>query len=239
MDQLKGILETLSKHLTQSDPFVPEDFHVLLIWIAVAAIVFSPRVNTYSGILVTVFHEAGHALSALLIGGRLQGIRIHLDHSGTTTSAAPDNLLARLWTGWWGYPFPALVGLCYLWATREGWTGAALITTLLVMSLFFLHSRNIVALASIGATAWATWWALDNWSSSTLSAPLYCLGAFLLIGSIQGLINLVAAHQRGETENSDAAILSREAIPLPSFVWILSFAEFIAWCGVAAFNLQF
>lgn len=37
-------------------------------------------------ILTTVVHEAGHAVVAMLVGRRLQGIRLHSDTSGLTVS---------------------------------------------------------------------------------------------------------------------------------------------------------
>ena len=41
----------------------------------------------YTRMLVTITHEGGHAVAALLAGRRLQGIRLHSDTSGLTVSS--------------------------------------------------------------------------------------------------------------------------------------------------------
>ena len=45
--------------------------------------------------IVTIVHEAGHALVAVLVGRRLQGIRLHSDTSGVRCRAASRR--ARAW----------------------------------------------------------------------------------------------------------------------------------------------
>ena len=60
---------------------------------------------------VTVVHEAGHAVVAVLVGRRLSGIKLHSDTSGVTLSRGKPSgpgMVAMLAAG---YLAPALLGL--------------------------------------------------------------------------------------------------------------------------------
>ena len=49
-------------------------------------LVLHPTLWRVSRVLVTITHEGGHAVAAVLAGRRLQGIRVHSDTSGLTVS---------------------------------------------------------------------------------------------------------------------------------------------------------
>ena len=54
--------------------------------LALAVVVYRPTWR-WSRNVITIAHEGGHAVVALLSGRRLQGIRLHSDTSGLTVSA--------------------------------------------------------------------------------------------------------------------------------------------------------
>lgn len=58
----------------------------LLLGVAALVITWSPLGHRLVRHLVTLVHEAGHAAVALLVGRRLDGIRLHADTSGVTLS---------------------------------------------------------------------------------------------------------------------------------------------------------
>ncbi len=66
----------------------PRRAAVVALTAAVALVlVLSRAVWPYTRMLVTITHEGGHAVAALLAGRRLQGIRLHSDTSGLTVSS--------------------------------------------------------------------------------------------------------------------------------------------------------
>ena len=65
---------------------VPDRGTVLLVAIAALALVLVPRTWPATRQIVTISHEGGHALAAVVTGRRLAGIRLHSDTSGLTLS---------------------------------------------------------------------------------------------------------------------------------------------------------
>jgi hypothetical protein len=61
--------------------------------------------------VVTIVHEGGHAVTALLTGRRLTGIRLHSDTSGLTLSVGKPRGPGMVATAAAGYLSPSLVGL--------------------------------------------------------------------------------------------------------------------------------
>jgi len=81
----------------------PEPPHLSLVVVGAAlvalAVVATPATWRWSRHVITIAHEGGHALVALLSGRRLQGIRLHSDTSGLTVSRGkprgPGNAACR------------------------------------------------------------------------------------------------------------------------------------------------
>lgn len=199
------------------------DFTVLFIIITVAAaLVWLPKVWRWTGYVETVVHEAGHALAALMVGSRLHGVKIRWDHSGETVSSGSKFLPFRVWTTFWGYPFPALLGALYIWSCF-GYQGVALTFTLILMIILFFQIRSIMAFVTITGmllTVAGIWYFFPpEW----ISTMLYGFGWFLIFGGINSLFNLTKHHLNGNTENSDAQHLQKMVLIVPSLVWLILF----------------
>ncbi|HET9348709.1 MAG TPA: M50 family metallopeptidase, partial [Arthrobacter sp.] len=125
----------------------------LVILLAVALSL--PRVTwRYFGLLATVTHELGHAFAALMTGQRLGGIHLRLDHSGTTTTFS-RRPLAAVWSTFWGYPVPAVVGAAMVWSGFNGWGPAAMSLGTLILLASFLFIRNGIGLLITAAAVLA------------------------------------------------------------------------------------
>ncbi len=61
--------------------------------------------------VVTIAHEGGHAMVAVLAGRGLTGIRLHADTSGLTVSTGARRGPGLVFTFLGGYPAPSLLGL--------------------------------------------------------------------------------------------------------------------------------
>lgn len=198
----------------------------------VAALLVLPRaVWAYSGLVVTVVHELGHGLAGLLTGRRVVGIRISGDHAGLTTSTGTR--ASAPFSTFFGYPAPAIYGAALVAAALWGRAGSALALSLLVLVVSLVFMRGaltwltvlIVLALGIGALGWLP----GAWLSSVVGG----VGAYFLVGSLRGFGNVLRAHARGRTGDSDAALMAR-ATGVPAAVWLLLMALVIAACIAAA-----
>ena len=104
-----------------------------LAWQVVAAlglvallIIWSPVGYRLVRHLVTLVHEAGHALIAKISGRKLRGIRLHSDTSGLTLTRGRPSGLGMVATLLAGYPAPAVLGLVGAWVLERGYAAALL-----------------------------------------------------------------------------------------------------------------
>lgn len=89
--------------------------------------------------LVTIVHEGGHAVTAVLTGRRLTGIKLHSDTSGLTLSTGRPSGPGMVATAAAGYLAPSLAGLvgvvllAFDQVTVMLWAATALLLAMLVM----------------------------------------------------------------------------------------------------------
>ena len=110
---------------------------VLVTGLLAVAAVASRRVWPVSRTVVTMAHEGGHALVALLTGRRLAGVRLFHNAAGVTVSAG--------YSGGPAVVFTALAG--YLSAPLLGLGAAALLATGHLLSVLLLLLAGLVGLA--------------------------------------------------------------------------------------------
>ncbi|MDQ0850257.1 hypothetical protein QFZ65_002195 [Arthrobacter sp. B3I9] len=216
---------------TQSPlPHVTGTELVLVVLLAVALSL--PRATwRYFGLLATVIHELGHAFAALLTGQRLGGIRLSLDHSGTTTTYGRGGLPAA-WSTFWGYPAPAVVGAAMVWCGFNGWGPAAMSVGTLVLLASFVFIRNgmglLITAAAVLAAALLVLFVPPGFNGHVMIV----LGLALLVAAVRDLTKLVNVHlrRRDRLPTSDAYLLFR-ATSVPAIVWIVLFAAVVggAW----------
>ncbi len=201
----------------------------LLLGIVSAAVVLSiPRVTwRWFGLYVTFVHELGHAFAALMTGRVVHGLKIGLDHSGQLVSSGRRGFSAT-WSGFWGYPAPAVVGLALVWAVSAGWAGAAASIGALILLLALIFLRNftgiIVALVSAAVAQCLVMFA----DPQTVSWVVLGVGIALGVGSVRDFFKVSAVHtrRRSQLASSDAHLLAR-ATGTPSFIWLTGFAVVI------------
>jgi hypothetical protein len=207
----------------------------LLLVVSIAVALSIPRRSwKYVGLLATATHELGHAFAAVTSGQRLSGIRLRLDHSGTTTSYSRSKLAAA-WSCFWGYPVPAVVGAAFVWCGFNGWGPAALAASTLVLATTLLFLRNaagylITAGAIVGNIALVL-----LVPDGFVGHVAVILGLVLLVGAVRDLIKLTHVHlrRRERLASSDAYLLYR-ATAVPSAIWILLFAVLVAGSWIVA-----
>jgi hypothetical protein len=74
-------------------------------------------------LLVVLMHESGHAAATLLVGGRVENIRLSPAEGGLTTSLYAQSLLRQIVVSSAGYVGSTLSGCVLLWAAARSTTG--------------------------------------------------------------------------------------------------------------------
>ncbi|MFJ5696871.1 M50 family metallopeptidase [Arthrobacter sp. NPDC093139] len=209
-----------------------------LLAVVLAAVVLSVPAATwrYFGLFATVTHELGHAFAALTSGQRLGGIRLRLNHSGTTTSYTRGRL-AAVWSGFWGYPVPGITGAGLVWAGFNGWGPAAMSAGLLVLLASLIFIRNAAGVLILLAAVAATGALIVGVPAVFTGHVAIVLGLALLVASVRDLAKLTNVHlrRRDQLRTSDAYILYR-ATAVPSAVWIVLFSLAVAASWLVAWQ---
>lgn len=174
---------------------------------------------------VTIAHEGGHALVAVLCGRRLSGIHLHSDTSGLTVSrgrAKGPGMVATLMAG---YTAPALLGLAAAWVLGTGHAVALLWGFVALLVLLVVQVRNWFGLWSVLVTGLvvgaASYW-LPEQAQSTAA---HLVAWFLLLAAPRPVVELVAersSRRRGSTR-SDPDQLAR-LTHVPAALWVAFFA---------------
>lgn len=171
---------------------------------------------------ITIAHEGGHGLVALLSGRRLQGIRLHSDTSGLTVSRGKPHGLGMILTAAAGYTAPSLLGLGGALLLAAGhitallWGATALLLVMLVMI------RNAYGVLTVFLTGGL--FLLVSWLTgpAVQAGFAYLVVWFLLFGGVRPVLELQRKRRDGAAPGSDADQLAR-LTHTPAALWMLLF----------------
>lgn len=214
---MRDVLSQIWERATATQP-APEPAVVLAIALVALALVLLPRAWSLTRHLVTISHEGGHALVAVLTGRRLMGIRLHADTSGVTLSRGKTTgpgMVAMLAAG---YLAPAVAGLGAALLLASGHSLALLWLAVGWLSLMLLQIRNaygVLVLLVCGIAAGLASWYL---SGSTLSLLAYLLTWLLLLAAPKPVLELMRQRRRGRARGSDVDQLTR-LTRIPALIW--------------------
>lgn len=167
-------------------------------------------------LVTTWVHECGHALTTILVGGRVTSITIEPDTSGLTRSLVPVGRLARGLVASSGYLGAAVVGCLLLAATRvEKWAHVILLSLGMGMLLtLVVWMRNLFGFSVV--LAWGV--ALVALARQGIgNAPRFLLSVLAIQVALNSVydIRVLFLIDRGQ---SDAATMARLFL-LPSWMW--------------------
>lgn len=186
--------------------------------VALAA-VLSPSVWPRVRYTVTIAHEAGHALAALLTGRQLRGIRLHSDTSGVTLSRGRPRGPGMILTAASGYTAPSLLGLAGAGLLASHHVTAFLWATVLLLIGMLLLIRNAFGVASIVVTG------LIVLVGGVLAPPGVESGFavlvtwFLLLAGVRPVLELRQSRLRARQPQSDADQLAW-LTGVPGSAWV-------------------
>jgi hypothetical protein len=196
---------------------LPEPAVVLVTGVVALVLVLSSTTWRRVRLGVTVVHEAGHAVVAVLVGRRLQGIRLHADTSGVTVSRGRPTGPGMVATLAAGYLAPAAVGVGAALLLAGGHGVAMLWLTLLLLGALLLWVRNwygvLTLLAAGVGIGLLTWYAAPG----VQAAVAYLVAWLLLLAAPRPVLELLTAGRR-RSRTSDPDQLAR-LTHVPALVW--------------------
>jgi hypothetical protein len=168
--------------------------------------------------VVTLVHEAGHALVAVLTGRRLNGVRLHRDTSGLTTSVGRPTGPGMVATAAAGYLAPSALGLGLLALVSLDRTAWSLWVALAVVAGMLVLVRNgfgLVVVALAGAAVAYLVWRSDD---AVQGFAALALATFLLVGGPRTTVELWSSRRASRSRTSDADVLAR-LTRVPAAAW--------------------
>ncbi len=229
-------LTDLWQQITLAQP-APHGWIVLATAAVALAAVALDQVWRWTRNVVTIAHEGGHALVAVLSGRRLAGIRLHSDTSGLTVSVGRPTGPGMVFTGLAGYVAPSLLGLGGAALAATGRITLLLWLGLLPLAGMLLMIRNIyggLTLLVTGGLVFAvTWYA----APSIQAVFAYLAVWFLLVGGVRPVFELQHKRSRRAAPYSDADQVAR-LTRVPGIVWVALFLVVnVAALGAGGFLL--
>ncbi|MFC8131051.1 M50 family metallopeptidase [Streptomyces sp. NPDC057302] len=200
----------------------PDEWLVIITGLVALAVVIPHGVWRIARNAITIAHEGGHGLVALLTGRRLDGIRLHSDTSGLTVSRGKPTGLGMILTAASGYTAPPLLGLGGAALLAAGhitaflWLATALLIVMLVM---IRNAYGALTVIITGGTFLLVSWLT---SSQVQAAFAYAVVWFLLLGGVRPAFELQSKRRRGGAGDSDADQLSR-LTHVPAGMWLFLF----------------
>ena len=168
---------------------------------------------------VTIAHEGGHALMALLTGRRLRGIRLEFDTSGLTLSSGRPTGFGMMLTLLGGYIAPSLVGVLGAWLLGGNRITLLLWLAVALLLLMLINVRNlfgVISLVVTGAIVFVVSW----FASAQVQAIFAYAGVwFLLFGGVRPIFELQSLRRRGRMPQSDADQLAH-ITHVPALFWV-------------------
>ncbi|MCF3143899.1 M50 family metallopeptidase [Streptomyces platensis] len=168
---------------------------------------------------VTIAHEGGHGLIALLTGRRLDGIRLHSDTSGLTVSRGKPTGLGMVLTAAAGYIAPSLLGLAGAALLAAGHITALLWGATVLLLAMLVMIRNAYGVLTVVLTGAA--FVLVSWLTTpdVQAGFAYVVVWFLLLGGVRPPFELQGKRRRGGAVDSDPDQLAR-LTHVPAAVWL-------------------
>jgi hypothetical protein len=211
--------------------------NVILLTAALALVlVGAPLLWPVTRHAVTVAHEAGHAIAALLVGRRLSGIRLHSDTSGLTLSRGRPRGPGMVFTLLAGHSGPALLGLGSAALLAQGRAVAQLWGLLLLLALMLLSIRNLFGLWVVLVFGVAVA-ALTRADPVVQSAAAYTLTWFWLLAAPRTVLELARSRRRSGGSSDADQLAGVTRVPAPLWVLVLLLITLAAAAGGVALLL--
>ena len=177
-----------------------------------------PRART----VVTIVHEGGHAIVALVTGQRRIRVRLYRDTAGETLSTGPGKGVAVVLTAAAGYPAPALVGLGAAVLLTIGHLTWMLLLGLVLLLGLAVAIRNLYGMLAVLVTACTVAGVCLYATPQVQAAFGYAMTWFLLFGAVRPVAELHRDRRTRGNWRTDADQLAR-LTHMPGGAWVVIF----------------
>jgi hypothetical protein len=198
----------------------PSPSLVLVTGAVALALVAFDGVWRWSRTVVTIVHEAGHAVVALLTGRRLTGIRLHSDTSGLTLSVGKPTGPGMILTMAAGYLAPSAVGLAgvvllaFDQVTLTLWGATAVLLGMLLMARNAYGTLLLVVTGGVVV-------ALSLWADAEVQAAFgYVTAWFLLLGAVRPVGELQRQRRHAVRGLATDADQLARLTHIPGTIWV-------------------
>lgn len=172
--------------------------------------------------VVTIAHEGGHALVALLSGRTLNGILLHSDTSGVTVSRGRRDGPGMVATAFAGYATPPLLGLGAGALVAADATGTMLGLAVFVLLATLVLIRNAFGVVSVVLTG-GVFLVVALYGSPTVQYGFAAfITWFLIFGGLRTVLEVQRKRSRRRAADSDADQLER-LTHVPAGIWLALF----------------
>ncbi|MDL4819502.1 M50 family metallopeptidase [Actinomadura sp. OS1-43] len=221
MDVEHASIADLWNRVTGTQPDPPWWLVVLVGVVALASVLHGPTWRVARN-TITIAHEGGHALIALLTGRKLDGIKLHSDTSGVTVSRGKPHGPGMIFTAMAGYATPPLLGLFFALLLADGRITLMLWFTLALLAAMLVMIRNAYGALSVIATGAVVF--LVSWfgGAEVQAGFAYLAAWFLLLAATRPVIELQRMRARHMAPSSDADQLAH-LTGVPGLAWVTLF----------------
>ena len=172
--------------------------------------------------VITIAHEGGHAVTALLVGRRLAGMRLHADTSGVTLSRGRSTGPGMVAMAFAGYVAPCLLGLGAAVLAVTDWYLVPLVIGVVLLVGMLLAVRNLFGVVALLVTGAALVALVLYASPETQRISVSLLAWILVLGGVRAVGELQRDRRHRRGRDSDADLLAR-LTHVPAMVWVLAF----------------
>ncbi|WP_049571586.1 M50 family metallopeptidase [Nonomuraea sp. SBT364] len=187
----------------------PDPWIVAVSGLAALAIVTFTAPWRLSRGLITIAHEGGHAVMALLTRRKLEGIRLHSDTSGVTLTRGRPTGPGMVLTALAGYLAPSLLGLAAAWLTEQGRITLLAWGMLAFLVCMLLLVRNLYGALILLVTGGAVFALVMYAPADVQQGVALAVSWFLLFGGVRPIVELQRKRRRRQARDSDADQLAR------------------------------
>jgi len=207
--------------------YVITEARVLVLALLAVAIVLTGQRMSWHILrnVVTIAHEGGHALAAVLMRREVTGIRLHSDTSGVTLSRGRPEGPGMVFTAFSGYPAPSLLGAAFAVLVGFHHVTWLLWASIVLLLLLLTQIRNVFGVITVVGTGAAAA-AVIAWGTPRVALAFCCAAAWLLlVGGLRAVIELQHSRRRqgsgrGQRNlQSDADQLAR-LTQVPGLFWV-------------------
>lgn len=193
--------------------------HIILAYV----VTLIPIIGKYFAALNTMFHEDGHALSSMLLGGRVKRISLFSNTEGEAITASRF-WIGRVITSYAGYTFSSLIAfVCFfLISVGEvkyvlyGFIGFAVVNLVLWVRNFYgiIWLISFISLCGV----------LLYYGSENLQIFItFFLSAIILTQSVSTAFIILVLSFKDSKNAGDATNLAKHTFIVPAFIWGMLF----------------